>query len=71
LGFGYVFKKHRKFLGQRQNFTDTIWKVKGVWVFSWILLWDIENEKWTVGPHGQAIILCHIKWHTKISNEKL
>ena len=32
-----------------QNFTDTIW----------ILFWDIENEKWVVGPLGQtnAILL--------------
>ena len=34
---------------------DTILIAQGVWVFSQILFWDFENEKWIVGPHGQAI----------------
>jgi hypothetical protein len=32
-GFGYVFKKHRKFLGHSQNITDTIWIVLGLYFF--------------------------------------
>ena len=44
------FQKTWKFLGHSQNFTDTIWMVQGVWVFSRILFWDIEKRKmdsWT------------------------
>ena len=45
----------KNILGHSQNFKGTIWIVQGVWFFSRILFFDIENEKWIVGPRGQAI----------------
>ena len=40
-------------------FSKNIGKFWDIAKISRILFWDIENEKWIVGPHGQADSLPH------------
>ena len=55
-----------KFLGHSQNFTDTIWIVLGLYFFSRILygfyFGTKKNEKWIVGPLGQAVNMTNFVW---------